>query len=228
MSATETSVQVLQGGDVSFIAEARAMQHAARATRARVVRLGQIVFFSTATGDAWILDPREGTAACLARDGDSLPIPIRESAAELAIDWHADYRIEGRTFAVVERGSGSARTILGYPAVEIERLCRESAAGSTSDSPLAAARERLKSGRNDPCPCGSGRKYKKCCLRGDEELVRQTSAARQTEAIGHVDPAVPPVETAIGGDSDGRYDSRLPPQARGKLDALWKEFKSRF
>lgn len=22
----------------------------------------------------------------------------------------------------------------------------------------------MKSGRNDPCPCGSGRKYKKCCL----------------------------------------------------------------
>jgi len=20
-------------------------------------------------------------------------------------------------------------------------------------------------GRNDPCPCGSGKKYKKCCLR---------------------------------------------------------------
>ena len=31
-----------------------------------------------------------------ARDGDSLPIPIRESAAELAIEWHADYRVEGR------------------------------------------------------------------------------------------------------------------------------------
>jgi hypothetical protein len=28
-----------------------------------------------------------------------------------------------------------------------------------------------KAGRNDPCPCGSGRKYKKCCLdaRGDDE-----------------------------------------------------------
>jgi hypothetical protein len=23
-------------------------------------------------------------------------------------------------------------------------------------------------GRNDPCPCGSGKKYKKCCLRADE------------------------------------------------------------
>jgi uncharacterized protein YecA (UPF0149 family) len=24
---------------------------------------------------------------------------------------------------------------------------------------------RAAAGRNDPCPCGSGRKYKKCCLR---------------------------------------------------------------
>jgi uncharacterized protein YchJ len=26
-------------------------------------------------------------------------------------------------------------------------------------------RDRPKVGRNDPCPCGSGRKYKKCCGR---------------------------------------------------------------
>ncbi|MBQ2707482.1 MAG: SEC-C domain-containing protein [Clostridia bacterium] len=25
-----------------------------------------------------------------------------------------------------------------------------------------------KVGRNDPCPCGSGKKYKKCCGRGDD------------------------------------------------------------
>ncbi|MBD5560427.1 MAG: SEC-C domain-containing protein [Clostridia bacterium] len=24
-------------------------------------------------------------------------------------------------------------------------------------------------GRNDPCPCGSGKKYKKCCMRKDEQ-----------------------------------------------------------
>ncbi|MFQ5796612.1 MAG: SEC-C metal-binding domain-containing protein, partial [Candidatus Bipolaricaulia bacterium] len=23
-------------------------------------------------------------------------------------------------------------------------------------------------GRNDPCPCGSGKKYKKCCLPKDQ------------------------------------------------------------
>ena len=32
-------------------------------------------------------------------------------------------------------------------------------------------------GRNDPCPCGSGRKYKKCCLARDEAAGRVSAAA---------------------------------------------------
>lgn len=47
-------------------------------------------------------------------------------------------------------------------------------------------------GRNEPCHCGSGRKYKKCCLRQDEE--RQKQEARQQAALerdvqaGRIDP----------------------------------------
>jgi uncharacterized protein YecA (UPF0149 family) len=29
---------------------------------------------------------------------------------------------------------------------------------------VTVRRESPKVGRNDPCPCGSGKKYKKCCL----------------------------------------------------------------
>jgi SEC-C motif len=29
----------------------------------------------------------------------------------------------------------------------------------------------MKVGRNDPCPCGSGKKYKKCCLEKDERIA---------------------------------------------------------
>ncbi|MFN3486913.1 MAG: SEC-C metal-binding domain-containing protein, partial [Planctomycetota bacterium] len=29
----------------------------------------------------------------------------------------------------------------------------------------------MKIGRNQPCPCGSGKKYKKCCLPKDEEAA---------------------------------------------------------
>lgn len=32
-----------------------------------------------------------------------------------------------------------------------------------NDLPLAPVRNEIKVGRNDPCPCGSGKKYKKCC-----------------------------------------------------------------
>ena len=34
--------------------------------------------------------------------------------------------------------------------------------------PEAYIRAESKVGRNDPCPCGSGKKYKKCCLDADE------------------------------------------------------------
>ena len=34
----------------------------------------------------------------------------------------------------------------------------------TSSSEAASQKTQPKVGRNDPCPCGSGKKYKKCCL----------------------------------------------------------------
>jgi tetratricopeptide (TPR) repeat protein len=34
-----------------------------------------------------------------------------------------------------------------------------------------------KPGRNDPCPCGSGKKYKRCCLANHEQAERTALAA---------------------------------------------------
>jgi tetratricopeptide (TPR) repeat protein len=46
-----------------------------------------------------------------------------------------------------------------------------------------------KVGRNDPCPCGSGKKYKRCCLEKDEAAARALAAATPppsiVEEIGH-------------------------------------------
>jgi tetratricopeptide (TPR) repeat protein len=43
-----------------------------------------------------------------------------------------------------------------------------------------------KTGRNDPCPCGSGKKYKRCCQEKDEAAqsatLTATHAARQAAA----------------------------------------------
>jgi tetratricopeptide (TPR) repeat protein len=44
-----------------------------------------------------------------------------------------------------------------------------------------------KTGRNDPCPCGSGKKYKHCCLKKDEatehEPLAAASEANQERAV---------------------------------------------
>jgi len=38
-----------------------------------------------------------------------------------------------------------------------------------------------KTGRNDPCPCGSGQKYKRCCMAKDQAAEYAILAAQQTE-----------------------------------------------
>ena len=40
-------------------------------------------------------------------------------------------------------------------------------------SPLNPGKAAKHVGRNDPCPCGSGKKFKKCCMKkqGDEHLL---------------------------------------------------------
>jgi hypothetical protein len=58
-------------------------------------RIGQLILFSTKTGDAWLLDPADQLAARLAREGDSEPIPIEETDTTFAIGWKGRYRIEG-------------------------------------------------------------------------------------------------------------------------------------
>jgi hypothetical protein len=46
-------------------------------------------------------------------------------------------------------------------------------------------------GRNDPCPCGSGKKYKKCCLRKDQEAARaeREEAERNKDFLEEIIPA---------------------------------------
>jgi hypothetical protein len=102
---------------------------------ARVVTLGTLVFFSTETGDAWMLDPSDNVALCLARDGDLQPVSITETADTFAIDWNTSYQIKGEQFITTDRAS-RVRTIIGYPISDIAQAIRQvressSQAGST-------------------------------------------------------------------------------------------------
>ena len=50
-------------------------------------------------------------------------------------------------------------------------------------------------GRNEPCHCGSGRKYKHCCLEKDKTetgAARAAAAAKAAESAPAAAPPVPP------------------------------------
>ncbi|MGZ6057378.1 MAG: SEC-C metal-binding domain-containing protein, partial [Isosphaeraceae bacterium] len=61
----------------------------------------------------------------------------------------------------------------------------------------------MKAGRNDPCPCGSGKKYKKCCLAKDQE-----ASLRQTAVI-------PPPPSSVAPPRSVPFPTQQHPQPAG-------------
>ena len=63
---------------------------------------------------------------------------------------------------VAPSAGGRDGDILGRPEARSQpRLAERSLRPTASTAPIKIAGKKI--GRNDPCPCGSGRKYKKCC-----------------------------------------------------------------
>ena len=67
-----------------------------------------------------------------------------------------------------------------------------------------------KPGRNDPCPCGSGNKYKKCCLPKEEGVEREQLAkveARRAESAAAHRLPLRDVKAAIAAILSGAGDA---------------------
>jgi len=103
---------------ISIIGETDYIINRAQNYDSRVVSLGSLIFFSTETGDAWMLDYKGGLALCLAKDGEKQPFRIVETPEKFAIEWNVTYQIEGDKFVVIQK-LRQVRTILGYPTEEI-------------------------------------------------------------------------------------------------------------
>ena len=115
---------MVDGKDFRLADEVRYVQRCAARHDGRIVTIGQLILFSTETGDAWLLDKDDGLAAPLARDGDPQPIHIEETDANFTIEWKGHYRIEGNAFIYVDSKTGGTRAILGYPTQKLEHAAR--------------------------------------------------------------------------------------------------------
>jgi len=114
--------RIVEGKSFRLADEVRYVQRRAAAHDGRIVTIGQLVLFSTETGDAWLLDPADRLAARLARDGESEPIHIEETDTTFAIGWKGRYRIEGPAFVYADNDSGRVTTILGYPTDQLAQI----------------------------------------------------------------------------------------------------------
>jgi len=114
--------QVVDGKDFRLAEEIRYIQGKAAEHDLRMVTIGQLILFSTETGDAWLLDVTDKLAVRLARDGDPEPIHLEETDTTFAIGWKGNYRIDGPTFVYSDRKTGRVTTIIGYPTKKIARM----------------------------------------------------------------------------------------------------------
>ena len=112
----------MEGASFRLADEVRYIQGRAAEHDGRIVALGQLVLFSTETGDAWLLDPADRLAARLARDGESEPIHIEETDTTFAIGWKGSYRIDGPAFVYSDHDTSRVTTILGYPTDKLGQM----------------------------------------------------------------------------------------------------------
>lgn len=105
--------------------------------------------FMTAAGDG--PDLQAGFDRLVTLD---LPMPVREEMPE-TIAVFLEWLGTGGRLADAPRLAATSRAMAP---VFRQRLAP---AGGERGVPVRVA---PKIGRNDPCPCGSGRKYKKCCM----------------------------------------------------------------
>ncbi len=139
MAKGKTRRVQLRGRQASFLGEAEYIAGCALRCDARVVTLGPRLFFSTEKGDAWMLDPEDGLARCLARAGELLPSGVSETAERFAVEWNATYRIAGD--AMVFGEAGQERAVMGYAVSEIQR-----AIGRSGREPVLSEAEGVRVG----------------------------------------------------------------------------------
>ena len=111
--------------------------------------------------DEWCEGYRRGVELAEAewRAGDAEIMALLEPIYDFteASAWPAHERAEREIEALQRTIAPNVRAIHAY------WLARRGAA-TTSASARPVQRAQPRVGRNEPCPCGSGKKYKKCCL----------------------------------------------------------------
>lgn len=103
----------------SLNGEVELLQQAAIEKRDTLKTLGVFVLFSTAAGDAWLLEVTEMDAIQVARGGDKLAVEIIENPETIEINWTHKFAVRSKNFVLTAYADKSEQVMTDYPTQRI-------------------------------------------------------------------------------------------------------------
>lgn len=86
--------------------------------------LGVFFFFSTAKGDAWVMEMTDRDCVQVARDGEALDVPIDENPETIEINWSHMYAVEDRQLRITAYADKKVEILADGPTRELNAAMR--------------------------------------------------------------------------------------------------------
>lgn len=105
-------------------AEITRLQQTAQQQKTDFWELGVFLFFSTLTGDAWLLEVTETDAVQVSRAGVAIDLPIEENAETIAINWTHTFKVVDKQVVLTSYENGQEEPLPQAPAQQIHAAIR--------------------------------------------------------------------------------------------------------
>ena len=114
-----------QQPQLSLRSEVEKLQKAAVERRNSLYTLGVFVFFTTDTGDGWLLEVSEMDALQVARDGQILEVEIEENAETIEVNWSHKFSMKNNIFQVRDYKSKESASYPDYPGNRLAKAVKK-------------------------------------------------------------------------------------------------------
>jgi len=112
----KTAAPAAQPAIPSVRGEVAKIQESALARTPAVMALGVFVLFSTATGDAWLLEVTDMDAIQVAEAGEKIDVQIEENPETIEINWSHKFEVRNKQFVLTSYKDESEDVRKDYPA----------------------------------------------------------------------------------------------------------------
>ena len=105
--------------DFDLLSHVTEVKEAATEKRPFVKTVGVMILFSTAAGDAWLLEVTEGDALQLSSQGEEIEVLIEQNPETAMVEWSHTFAVKKDTFIVTSYNDKSRQEFKDYPVKKI-------------------------------------------------------------------------------------------------------------